>query len=359
MVVTDEDWEINKGLFSRSAIEALDIPALLECGFHHKPRDGFPAAPSFLRGVRGVPSGSAFPPLWSLHFFASRVYGRGGPDGSHPASPAEKRRFGNMVRAELVMSITLVEAAEREANQCKQILPVELINLLLEYNRGGEVPTHRGTLSVRATGEQLMRALSVDPGRHETERLLHVSGLLYYVPDAVIDAAVPATAGAVPATAAASPVRSAPIPRRPPFAVPGAPIRAMEVDSRRLTPVVPRRPPPALTLLSVASPRRPSYTVPQTPTQYHAPVGVPPPTRVPAPAVPSEKPSRSGAPRRSAPPLSDLVTTHVDLAEFRGAYPYLRPVLDRFGDQCTARLRGVLDCVSGWVLAADKSSVKA
>ena len=75
--------------------------------------------------------------------------------------------------------------------------------------------------------------------------------------------------------------------------------------------------------------------------------------------MPSGSPSRSGAPRRSAPPLSDLNTTHVDLAEFRGACPYLRPVLDRFGDQRTARLRGVLDCVSGWVRAIDPSSLKA
>ena len=215
-----------------------------------------------------------------------------------------------------------------------------------------EVPTQRGTLSVRATGEGLKRARSVDPGRHETERPLHVSGLLYYVPDAVLDAAVPATA-------VAPPVRSAPIPRRPPFADTGAPIRAMEGDNRRRTQVVPRRPPPALTLRSVAPPRSPSYTVPRPPTQSHAPVGVSPPTRVPAPAVPSGRSSRSGAPSRSAPPLSGLVSTHVDLAEFRGAYLYLRPVLDRFGDQRTARLRGVLDCVSGWVRAADPSSVKA
>ena len=318
VVVTGEDWEVNKGLSSRSA---LDIPALLERGFHLKPHDCFPAAPSFLRGVCGVPSGSAFPPLWSLRFFASRIYGRGGPDGSHPASAAEKRRFDIMVRAELVMCITLGVAAEREANQRAQILPVELINLLLGYNRGDEVPTHRGSLSVCATGERLMRARSVDPGRHKTERPLHVSSLLYYVPDAVLDAAVPATA-------AASPVRSAPIPRRPPFADPGAPIRAMEVDSRRRTPVVPRRPLPALTLRSVALPRSPSYTVPWPP----ATINVSPPTQVPAPAVPSGRPSRSGAPRRSAPPLSDLITTHVDLAEFRGAYPYLRLVLDRFGD---------------------------
>ena len=89
-----------------------------------------------------------------------------------------------MVRAELVMCITLGGAAECEANQRTQILPVELINPLLGYNRGDEVPTDRGTLSVRATGERLMRARSVDPGRHETERPLHVSGLLYSVLDA-------------------------------------------------------------------------------------------------------------------------------------------------------------------------------
>ena len=245
MVVNDEDWDINKGLFSRSAIEAMDIPGLLERGFHLNPHDCFLAAPSFLRGVGGVPSGSAFPPLLSLCFFASRIYGRGGPDGSHPASAAEKRRFDMMVRAGLVKCITLGVAAEREANQRTQILPVELINLLLGYNRGDEVPTHRGTLSVRATGERLMRARSVDPERHGTERPLHVSGLLYYVPDAVLDAAVPATA-------AASPVRSAPIPRRPPRADPSAPIRAMEVDSRRQTSFVPCRPTPAPTLRSVA-----------------------------------------------------------------------------------------------------------
>ena len=93
LVVTDEDWEVTKGLFSRSAIGSMDIPSLVERGFHLKPRECFPAAPSFLRGVGGVPSGSACPPLWSLRFFASRVYWRGGPDGSHPASAAEKRRL--------------------------------------------------------------------------------------------------------------------------------------------------------------------------------------------------------------------------------------------------------------------------
>ena len=63
VVVTNEDWETNKGLSSRPAIEAMDIPELLERGFHLKPHDCFPAAPSFVRAVCGVPSGSAFPPL--------------------------------------------------------------------------------------------------------------------------------------------------------------------------------------------------------------------------------------------------------------------------------------------------------
>ena len=63
MVVTDEDWEINKGLSSPPVIEAMEVPALLERGFHLKPHDCFPAAHSFLRGSAGIPSGSAFPPL--------------------------------------------------------------------------------------------------------------------------------------------------------------------------------------------------------------------------------------------------------------------------------------------------------
>ena len=84
-----------------------------------------------------------------------------------------------------------------------------------------------------------MRARADDLGRHETERLLHVSSFLYYVPDAVLDAAESPVLVAVP------PVRVPPIPRRSPFADPGAPIRSMEVDSGSRAPVVPRRPPPA------------------------------------------------------------------------------------------------------------------
>lgn len=76
-------------------------------------------------------------------------------------------------------------------------------------------------------------------------------------------------------------------------------------------------------------------------------------------AVPSGEPSRAEAPVRSAPQLADLVTPTVDLEEFRGAYAYLCSILDRFGDQSTARLRGALDCFSGWVRAADRRSVKA
>ena len=193
----------------------------------------------------------------------------------------------------------------------------------------------------------------MDPKHHVIERPLHVGSLLYYVPYAVHDA------DKSPVLAAPPPVRDSALPRRPPFADPGAPIRATVVDRGSRAPSVPRRPPPALPLRSVAPPRSLSFIVPQPPARLPAHVGVSPPTRVPASDVPSGRPSRPGAPIRSAPPLSDLVTATVDLAEFRGAYPYLRPVLNRIGDQRTARLRGVLDCVSGSVRANDPSSVKA
>ena len=341
LVIADEDWEVSKGLSSRSAIEAMDIPSLLERGFHLKLRECFLAAPSFLCGVGGVPSGSAFPPLWSLRFFASRVYGRGGPDGSHPASAADKRRLEITVRAKLFVCVALWIAAEREANHRTQMLPVELINSLLGYNRGDEIPTHRGPLSIRAIAERLMKARSVDPKHHVTERHIHVRNLLYYVPDAMLGA------DESPVLAAPLPVRESAIPRRPPFADPGAHIRATVVDGGSRASAAPRHPSLALPLRSVAPPRIPSFTVPTLST---------PPA---VPAVPSRRPSRSGAPIRSAPPLSDLVTALVGLAEFRGAYPNLRPFLDRSGDQRTASLRGMLDCVSGWVRAADPHSVKA
>ena len=50
-----------------------------------------------------------------------------------------------------------------------------------------------------------MMARSVDPALHVTERPLHVRSLLYYVPDAVLDDAVPATAAAS-STSSTSPV---------------------------------------------------------------------------------------------------------------------------------------------------------
>ena len=88
VVVTDENWEINKCLSCRSAIEAMDIPALLERGFHLKPHDCFPVAPSFLRGVGGVPSSSALPPLvLALLRFAHLRAGRSGR-----LAPCERRR---------------------------------------------------------------------------------------------------------------------------------------------------------------------------------------------------------------------------------------------------------------------------
>ena len=335
LVITDEDLEVNKGLFSRSAIVAMDIPALIERGFHRKPRECFPAAPSFLHGVGGVLSGSGFLLFWSLRFFASRVYGCGDPDGSHPASAAEKRRLDITVRAKLVVCVALGIAAEREANHRTQVLPVELINLLLGYNRGDEIPTHWGSLSIRAIAERLIKARSVDPKHHVTERSLHVRSLLYYVPYAVLDA------DESPVLAAPPPVRKSAIPRLPPFAYAGMPIRAMVVDSGSRAPASPRRSSLALPLRSVAPSRSRSFTVP------------PPSTLPSAPVVSSGRPSRSGAPIRSAPPVSDLSTAHVDLAELRCAYLYLRPVLDRFGDQRTARLRAVLDCVSSWVRVGD------
>ena len=218
---------------------------------------------------------------------------------------------------------------------------MELINVLLGYNRGDEIPTHRGPLSIRAIAERLMKARSVETKHHVTEWPLHVRGLRYYVPEAVLDA------DESPVLAAPLPVRESGIPRRPPFVDPSAHIRAMVVDSGGRAPAAPRRSSVALPLRSVAPPRSPSFTV------------SPPSTRPPAPAVFSGRPSRFRAPIRSAPPLSDLVTAHVDLAEFRGAYPCLHPILDHFGYQRTARLRGVLNCVSSSVRAADPHSVKA
>ena len=93
VVVTDEDWEVNKGLSSRPAIEGMDIPALLERGFHLKPRDCFPAAPSFMRGVQrhqldGIPSGSAFQPLVPAPLFFAHL--RAGRSGR--LAPCERRR---------------------------------------------------------------------------------------------------------------------------------------------------------------------------------------------------------------------------------------------------------------------------
>ena len=180
-----------------------------------------------------------------------------------------------------MVCVALGIAAERVANQRTQVLPVELINSLLAYNRGDKIPTHRGPLSIRAISERLVKARSVDPKLHVTERPLHVCSLPYYVQDAVFDEK--------PVLAAPPPVCESAIPRRPPFADPGALIRAMVVDSGSRAPAAPRRPPLALHLRSVAPPRSHSFTFPL------------PSTRPPAPVVPSERPSRSGAPIPSAP----------------------------------------------------------
>ena len=281
LVITDKDWEVNKGLSYSSVIEAMDVSALLEHGFHPRPRECFPAAPTFLRRSGGVPSGSAFPLLWFLRFFGCRIYGREGPDGSHPASAAEKRRLDMTVRAELELFVALGVVSESKANQRTQVFPVGLINMLLGYNRVDEIPTHGGSLSIRATAERLMKARPIDPSHHVTERPLHVTSLLYYVPDALLDD------GEIPVPAAPQPSREPAIPRRSPFADPGALTRAIDVDSGSRSPVVPRRALPALPLQLVAPPWSPSFTVSPPPALHLAPVSVPPPTQGPAPSVPS------------------------------------------------------------------------
>ena len=214
-----------------------------------------------MRGVGGVPSASEFLPLWSLHFFASRVYERGGYEDSDPASAPEKRRLVSTVGAKLEVCVAVEIPAEREANHRTEVLPVELINLLLQYNRGDDILTHRGPLGIRATAERLMKARSVDPKHHVTSRQLHVRSLLYYVSDALQDS------DENPVLAAPPPVRESAIPRRSPFADPGAPIRAMDVDSESRAPAVPCCPPPALPVRSVVLTRRPSFSVPQPPAR--------------------------------------------------------------------------------------------
>ena len=74
LVVREEELEVKKGVSCCSTIEGMYTKALFERGFHLKPRYCFLASSSFLRGAGGVPSGSAFPPLWSLRFSASGVY---------------------------------------------------------------------------------------------------------------------------------------------------------------------------------------------------------------------------------------------------------------------------------------------
>ena len=203
-------------------------------------------------------------------------------------APRERRReaaLGHHGASRIGLCVAMGIAAEWEANQQTQVLPVEMINLLLGYNRRDEIPTHRGPLSIRALAERLMKARSVDFKHHVTERPLHVRSLLYYVLEAVLDA------DDSPVLAAPLPVLESAIPRRPPIADPGAPIRVMVVNGGSRAPAAPRRPSLALPLRSIAPPRSPSFTV------------LPPSTRPPAPAVPFGRPSRSGAPIRSAPPL--------------------------------------------------------
>ena len=258
-----------------------------------------------------------------MRLFASRVYGHGGPDGSHPASAAEKRRLDITVRAELVFCVALGISAEREAHQQTQMLPVELIDLLLGYNRGDEIPMHRGPLSIRAIAERLMKARPVDPKQTVTERPLHVRSLLYYVPDAVLDA------DESPILAAPPPIRESSIPRRPPFADPGAPIRAMVVESGTRAPAAPRLPSLAVPLRSVATPRSPSFTVP------------PPSTRLPALAVPSGRPSRSRAPIRWHP---RFLTWSLPMWTWRNSGAHILTCAPFWTALVTSALRGCAGC---------------
>ena len=122
--------------------------------------------------------------LFCLAHLRAQRFGRRAPSERRPEAALAEIT----VRAELLVCVALGIAAEREANQRTQVLPVELINLFLGYNRGDEIPTHRGPVSIRAIAERLMKARSVDPKHHVTERPLHVRSLLYYVPVAVLDA---------------------------------------------------------------------------------------------------------------------------------------------------------------------------
>ena len=339
LFVTAEDWEIAKGVSSRSALEGMSVSDIIDRGFHLEARECFPTAPGALRRICCIPAGSFLPPLWSLRFFAEHVYGKGAPDGSRKAGAVERQRLNALVRDELVFCVVLGVAAERTTYQRTQIMPVEVINRILAYDGEDKIPTRHGALSVSATGARLMRARTVPCESQVEVRPLHVAGVLYYVPDELLDSAVPARCPTVPAASS--------FPSRAPPVAQGDGVRAMDVELRdpslplgpRGTAPMPREPPPrtfgvnAATTLSAGAPYR----------------------------VGTERRAADDDrfPRLASPSLAELVRNTVDLAEYGQAYPHLRPVLARFGDQRRANLRAVMECLSGFVRSVGPNAAKA
>ena len=320
-----------------------------------------------LQGIGCIPAGSSLPPLWSLRFFTQHVYGKGAPDGSRSAGAAARKRLDAIVRDELVLCIVLGVAAERTANRCTQVMPVEVINRLLAYDGKDEIPTHDGALSVSATPARLMRARTVSPEFHVKVRPLHFAGPLYYVPDELLESQRPARH---PATTA---VRSSSRPVPP----------AVRDREARATEVEPTAPPPTERVDSSQVERRNSpRNVPRVELRSSpdilgprgtAPVS--PSFSPPIPMVRSEVAPLSGAlsregasctvpfggrvPRVATPLLLDLVRSTVDLREFQEMFPHLRPILARFGDQRRSALRTVLECLSRYVRVMDPRAAKA
>lgn len=169
----------------------MSVAALNGNGFHLSPRDCFPPMPPALRGNESISFESAIPPLWSLRFFADYKNRKGAPDGSRRSGAADRQRLDAMIRGALVLCLVLGVAAERLANRRTQVKPVEVINRLLAYEGEDRIPTLNGALSVSATGARLRRALTVSPILCVTERPVHIAGILYFVPDDVLDSTNP------------------------------------------------------------------------------------------------------------------------------------------------------------------------
>ena len=339
LVVTAEDWEITKGVSSRSALEEMSVSDIIDRGFHIKARECFPAAPCALRGVGCVPAGSSLPPLWSFRFFAEHVYGKGAPDGSRRAGAVERQRLDALIHDELLFCIVLGVAAERTTNQRTQVMPVEVINRVLAYDGEDKISTRHGALSVSATGARLMKARTVPLESHIEVRPFHVAGVLHYVPDELIDCAIPAPSSTVPATSS--------LPSRAPPVAQGDGVRAMGVE--RGNPSLPLGPRGTAPIPQESSARASGATAVMTPS-----AGAPSRVEVGRRVADDDR-----IPRLASPSLAELVRNTVDLAEYGQAYPHLRPVLARFGDQRRANLRAVMECLSGFVRSVGPDAAKA